>query len=322
MGAGTIADIFEPHERGRAFAYYTCGPLLGPAIGPIIGGYLNQGFGWQSNFWFLSIVIFILWIAIILILPETWRASIDKNTNQNIESQEPEKKKRTLVNPIGALKLFLYPNIALTISFTSIFFVLYLNNTTFTRAYTLQYGFDSGIVGLCYLPNAAGSMLGGIFGGRLSDKIYNKSVEKAKAENQSAIAEMRLGGVLFYSMILLQLIAFVAYGWCIQKNVHFAFGLVCQFFIGFALMYPNVALNAYMVDCFRKQGASVTACNNFGRYIWAGIGALISTAINSALGPGPLFTLCGGLMVLFSINLIIVKKYTKKWAAYRESRTA
>jgi len=33
MGAGTIADIFEPHERGRAFAFYTCGPLLGPAIG-------------------------------------------------------------------------------------------------------------------------------------------------------------------------------------------------------------------------------------------------------------------------------------------------
>lgn len=33
MGAGTIADIFEPKERGRAFSYYTCGPLLGPALG-------------------------------------------------------------------------------------------------------------------------------------------------------------------------------------------------------------------------------------------------------------------------------------------------
>jgi hypothetical protein len=29
MGAGTIADIFEPQERGRAFALYTTGPLLG-----------------------------------------------------------------------------------------------------------------------------------------------------------------------------------------------------------------------------------------------------------------------------------------------------
>ena len=30
MGAGTISDIYEPHERGRAFAYYVMGALLGP----------------------------------------------------------------------------------------------------------------------------------------------------------------------------------------------------------------------------------------------------------------------------------------------------
>jgi hypothetical protein len=33
LGAGTISDIYEPHERGRAFSWYTCGPLLGPALG-------------------------------------------------------------------------------------------------------------------------------------------------------------------------------------------------------------------------------------------------------------------------------------------------
>lgn len=37
MGAGTLSDVFEAHERGNAFAWYTCGPLLGPALGPIIG---------------------------------------------------------------------------------------------------------------------------------------------------------------------------------------------------------------------------------------------------------------------------------------------
>jgi hypothetical protein len=33
MGAGTLADIYDAHERGRAIALYTCGPLLGPALG-------------------------------------------------------------------------------------------------------------------------------------------------------------------------------------------------------------------------------------------------------------------------------------------------
>lgn len=37
MGAATIGDIFENHERGRAFSLYMAGPLLGPAIGLLLG---------------------------------------------------------------------------------------------------------------------------------------------------------------------------------------------------------------------------------------------------------------------------------------------
>lgn len=165
MGAGTISDIFEPHERGRAFAFYTCGPLLGPALGPIIGGYLNQGLGWRSNFWFLAIFCFLTWLGIVFFLPETWRAttpsppaecvavpknadtiSIEKTASkasstsstineneatadvvqdQNVGSEEhikkvENKKKHHFVNPVGALKLLLYPNIALAVTFVGV----------------------------------------------------------------------------------------------------------------------------------------------------------------------------------------------------------
>ncbi len=159
MGAGTISDIFEPHERGRAFAYYTCGPLLGPAIGPIIGGYLNQGLGWRSNFWFLAIFCFLTWLGIIFFLPETWRATapspvaecvaVPKNSDDKVNAEETKsttsrasntsstihqqegtlesvgkpsekvekKTKFHFINPVGALKLLFYPNIALAVIF-------------------------------------------------------------------------------------------------------------------------------------------------------------------------------------------------------------
>jgi MFS family permease len=185
-------------------------------------------------------------------------------------------------------------------------------------------------------------MIGGIAGGRMSDRIYNKRVAKAREAELEIYPEMRLGGALFYTSILLQLCAFTAYGWCIQKDVHFAFGLVCQFFskyiikldnvlcqnililsiVGLALMLPNVTLSAYMVDCFRKKGASVTACNNFARYIMAGIGSLIASDILNALGSGILFTLCGCFLLLATTNLILNKKYTKKWALLRSKFTA
>jgi hypothetical protein len=71
-------------------------------------------------------------------------------------------------------------------------------------------------------------MIGGILSGRLSDKIFNKRVKEA--EGGKIYPEMRLGGPVFYSSLIIQLFAFVAYGWCIEENVHFAYGLVCQFF--------------------------------------------------------------------------------------------
>lgn len=81
-------------------------------------------------------------------------------------------------------------------------------------------------------------MLGGVIGGRISDKNYTRSVEKAQEKNEPIYPEMRLGLVFFFVTIIIQLLGFVAFGWCIQEHVHFAYGLVCQFFSKF-IIYPQ-----------------------------------------------------------------------------------
>ncbi|KAG2220764.1 hypothetical protein INT45_012257, partial [Circinella minor] len=131
MGGGTIADIFEPHQRGRAFSYFTSGVLLGPAVSPIIGGYLNQGFEWRSIFWFLSIFTLCVWLSILLILPETKRPSsieLKKASNkekykgankeqvsvsETIANSNQEKKKLTFNELLGPLRFFCFPNVTL-----------------------------------------------------------------------------------------------------------------------------------------------------------------------------------------------------------------
>ena len=107
------------------------------------------------------------------------------------------------------------------------FITLSLVNTTFSRTYNIQYGLSPSIVGLCYLSNALGCIIGAILGGRFSDGLYNKRVKKSK---ENSYPEMRLGGPVIYGATFIQLVSFVAYGWCVQKNVHWAFGLVCQLF--------------------------------------------------------------------------------------------
>lgn len=71
VGAGTIADIWESAERGRAMGFFYLGPLMGPLIAPIVGGALAEGFGWRSTVWFLTCYGAVVLILILFALPET-----------------------------------------------------------------------------------------------------------------------------------------------------------------------------------------------------------------------------------------------------------
>ncbi|KAH9912334.1 MFS general substrate transporter [Epithele typhae] len=54
LGAATLADIYEPVQRGTMMGIYYSAPLLGPALGPILGGALTAAFSWRATFWFLA----------------------------------------------------------------------------------------------------------------------------------------------------------------------------------------------------------------------------------------------------------------------------
>ncbi len=50
VGMAIIAELFEPHERGKALGIWGTGVMLGPAIGPTLGGYLCDWFNWRTIF--------------------------------------------------------------------------------------------------------------------------------------------------------------------------------------------------------------------------------------------------------------------------------
>lgn len=54
LGAGTLSDIYDSHERGTKLGIYYAVPLLGPSIGPILGGAISSTKGgWRATFYFL-----------------------------------------------------------------------------------------------------------------------------------------------------------------------------------------------------------------------------------------------------------------------------
>ena len=63
MAQAIMADSFEPHKRGQAFAVYGLVAMLAPSIGPTVGGWITDNFSWRWIFFInipVGIVAFIL----------------------------------------------------------------------------------------------------------------------------------------------------------------------------------------------------------------------------------------------------------------------
>ncbi|KAL6454065.1 QDR3 MFS antiporter QDR3 [Candida maltosa Xu316] len=92
VGAGTIADLFIPQERGKAMGLYYLGPLAGPFLAPILGGAVSQAWGWRATQWLLMIIASCSFLLIALCLPETLRRADAIHTAKYlVKKQEDEK---------------------------------------------------------------------------------------------------------------------------------------------------------------------------------------------------------------------------------------
>lgn len=95
LGPAIIRDCFNEKESSKVIAQMSIVILLTPAIAPILGGYLTTYFGWQSCFKFITAVVFLAFVCISLLFPET--------TN-------PEKRPRLNIKNIATNYLSLFTN--------------------------------------------------------------------------------------------------------------------------------------------------------------------------------------------------------------------
>ena len=63
MAQAIMADSFEPHKRGQAFALYGLVAVLAPSIGPTLGGWITDNYSWRWIFFInipIGVVAFLL----------------------------------------------------------------------------------------------------------------------------------------------------------------------------------------------------------------------------------------------------------------------
>ncbi|KAG6826635.1 hypothetical protein H0H92_015052 [Tricholoma furcatifolium] len=340
IGAATLADLFEPSERGTKMGMYYIAYLIGPSIGPVLGGVLSAELGWRAIFWFLTIFSGTVCLCFVIFFRDTFRKERSL-TYQNLLQKQLEKaevkreelksdnkkdapdiEKGTVtpevtvtvtfrdVNPAKVLIVVLSClNNIVTFIASGLFFALgYLVPYTTSRLLGLHYNYDPLIIGFIVVSYGVGSVAGSLLGGRFSD--YELARLKA-ANGNVGQPEMRLKSAT-YSAFLLP--AFVlAFGWICEQRLHVAAICVMLFFCGFLSIWTYASILAYIVDCNPGRSSAAVATNSAFRGISAFIAIEIAVPLQDGLGDGWTYTLWAALMMIGGVLVLLVAYSGEGW---------
>ncbi|KAI9661396.1 MAG: hypothetical protein M1831_003129 [Alyxoria varia] len=357
IGAGTVADIWDVKERGRAMGIFYLGSLAGPLISPIIGGALTQGFGWRSTQWFQAIYGGVILLLITFGLPETHKKNKRKRTADDdaTETQDDRLQSSASQTPIGRipsrqsvfkktqtaaallhrifvdpLKIVLYlrfPAVALTVYYASMALgCLYFVNISIEKTFTgPPYHFNSMIIGCLYLFNGLGYVVASIGGGPWADRIMRREAQKVgrfdSRGNPRFLPEDRMGENVWTAAFFMPA-ALIWYAWTAQEHIHWYVPMIASFFYGAGSMLLFGAVTTMLTEFMPRNSSNGVALNSCVRYIFAFLGTLLAEPLMSALGNGGLFTLLGGISLASCSVIVLMKRNGEKWRVDMDKRMA
>lgn len=346
VGAGTVADIWEPIERGRAMGIFYLGPITGPLVGPIIGGALAQRWGWQSTMWFCAIYGGVTTIGIFFGLPETLpRAAPNTSSDAVLTTAAPVSRmsttasakahskrigaflKRALIDPLKILLFLRYPSIAVSIAYAAITFgTLYVLNISMTTAYSSPpYNYPQLTVGLLYFPSSFGYVSASVLGGRWIDYIMAREARRAGRRDEKGklvyLPEDRMRENAWVAAIMFPG-ALIWFGWSAEYGLHVAVPAIAAFFFGFGSMLVFGAVTTMLTE-FMPPGRSSAgiAVNNFIRNIFSCVGAIVAQPLIDAMGHGWMCTMFGLLALVWgAICIVIMRRCGPRWRAEMDEK--
>jgi multidrug resistance protein len=359
IGSGVIGDITTGSNRGGYMGIFQAGLLAPVAVGPIIGGAISQSLGWLAIFWFLSIYSGSVLLLLTLILPETLRSIIGdgsrlpsnifikyplcwylrRNNTQLTEHYTPAPKKG--IDIFGPLHILISREAAPIIIFLAVYYAVWqMSITSMSTLFQDRYGLSETEVGLTFIANGVGSMVGTLVTGKLLDMDYSRVSAKYLSslndlESNNRIegstdaksigfplekARLRLVPIFSFS----QCLSIIIFGWSIEypDRIPIAIPIVCTFVTGWTAISTQSLIMTYLIDVFPDRSAAASASINLARCFFAAGGTSFIMPLVHSVGAGPAFTICMAIQVLALVGPFIQWKCAGRWrreAAERES---
>ena len=308
VGAGTIADIVEPKHRAKAISIFMWGPQLGPVFGPLLS--MISAASWRWIFGLLAIFGFVVYLAILFLLPETLRYLVGncscyldnifvkpKLFQKKLVEGYPRPPKPSLRNYYQLIKF--KPVLLCSINSGMLFASFYGVMVTFSHVLQDHYSFNDIQTSLSFLCPGGALIIGLTIGGWLSDKLRERMI----ARNVNYVPENRFSiqiAGLFVSMAGL-----IGYAWTVDKHAPVWSIFIFTFLTGFGMTWVFVATTTYLTECLTAQPSANVAIGNLMRNISAAICTAIIDILIKKMGFGWCMTGLG-LLNLIGIGFVVV----------------
>ncbi|KAF2138217.1 uncharacterized protein K452DRAFT_338843 [Aplosporella prunicola CBS 121167] len=330
VGAGVVADVYEPAVRASAMAVFLLGPQLGPILGPVIGGQFASAGSWRWGFAFLALACFPVYLAVALLLPETLRCIVGNGSTSISTSSSnwfiiprlrlrapPAPRSDKFPRPLRpSLRTFVQllqypPHLIVSVNGALQFAGLYCIYTSFPRVLKTVYGFSTREVGYAYLAPGLVMLLASLVAGRASDAHRRRLI--ARNAGVKPPPEHRIPPQLL--AFALTAAAKTAYGWLCAYGVHVAASLTMSALASFGMTLVFVTSTSYQTEADPSHAASLVALGGLLRNAAGAVAAAIISPVLDAMGLGWCFTGLG-LLDLCCMGGVVVVMW--KGAKFRE----
>lgn len=156
LSRAAVRDMYPPDQAASMIGYVTMGMAVVPMVGPVAGGFLDQIFGWQANFWLLFALGALTLALTFFDFGETARKSGKTLIGQFREYPELLRSPR-------------FWGYALAAAFSAGSFFAYLGGAPFVGSDV--YGLDPARLGIYFGAPALGYFLGNFLSGRYSVRL-------------------------------------------------------------------------------------------------------------------------------------------------------
>ncbi|KAG1776576.1 major facilitator superfamily domain-containing protein, partial [Suillus placidus] len=305
--AGTIADIWLPHQRGFPMSLYALAVTASCGLGPMIAGWIeaNPSLQWRWIQWIHAIVSGVCSISILLVMRETrstvilarMARQVRKDTGDGRYRARSEANKPCLMSMIATSctrplsLLFTEPivqSFSLWIGF--VWGVLFFLLDSVSSEFKNIYGFGVGETGSVFATIAIGSLLGYLA------NVYEERLYKKYVHCKGQEARLYMACVASITLPTGMLI----FAWTARADIPWIVPLVglTLFMTSAFVIYQAVFI--YLADCYGPYASSALAGQSLCRNILATVFPLCTSRMNDLLTykwAGTVFALIAAIMI-------------------------